>query len=143
MRSSNAKFLTIQNEITCVNSITDQPRYYCSYRDLLLLRRSMVMELISSLAAFRFKTFVGRLRSTRSNSHAATLTPEAFGPESCPLSLTSARSWYVLRSTNRKLIDFIRIWYLIKTCEKIQISFLTQICVFEIYCLYTGKLNSL
>ena len=88
-------------------SVTDQPRYYCSYRDLLLLRRSMVMELMPSFAAFRFRTFVGRLRSTRSNSHAATFILEAVEPEPCPLSLTSALSWYVLRSAIGSLLGFI------------------------------------
>jgi hypothetical protein len=62
------------------------------------------MELIPSFAAFRFRTFVGRLRSARSNFHAATFIREAVEPESCPLSVTPAKSWYVLRSATRVLL---------------------------------------
>ena len=83
---------------TCINSVADPPRYYCSYRDLQLLQRSIAMELIPSFAAFRFRTFVGRFRSTRSNSPAATFIPEIVEPESCPLSLAQAMPWCVLRS---------------------------------------------
>ena len=41
------------------------------------------MELIPSFAAFRFRTFVGRLRSTRSNFHAATFIREAYEINTC------------------------------------------------------------
>jgi hypothetical protein len=78
----------------------------------------MVMELIPSIAAFRFRTFVGRLGSTRSNFHAAILIHEAVEPEPCPLSVTLAEFWYVLRSAEFCLPNDRKTRYRFTTCVR-------------------------